>query len=126
MLCPKCRKPLFEDEKCSFCDWVKVEPPRPAQPQRVQQPVQQAKPTQPLSPTYIAMSWVMFSMLLVIGGIRCIAAMQAGEDTIAYKSIILCLASCLFIPQIRIKSIGMPWVEYGIKLAVAALLVLIL
>ncbi len=30
MYCPKCRKPLFDENKCIYCDWIKTEEIQPA------------------------------------------------------------------------------------------------
>lgn len=122
MYCNKCGKPIPDGSTfCNSCGAPQGQPQRPVQ----QRPVYQ--PPKPLPPAYIAVSWVSFAILIIIGIVSAFQAFNNGEDVQVYKGLVLCLAACVFIPQIRINALdGFPWAVYGIKAGIATLLFIIL
>ena len=122
MYCNRCGKPIPDGSTfCNACGAPQGQPQRPVQ----QRPVYQ--PPKPLPPAYIAVSWVTFALLLIYGIYLGLHSFNGGEDFEAYKGVALCLAACVFIPQIRINLLdGYPWAVYAIKAGVAALLFFVL
>ena len=124
MYCPKCRKPLFEPDKCRYCDWTKAEEVQPTgiycykcgslipndstfcascgarqniQP-TVEPPKQEAFPK-----SYYRDSWLLFIVVFIIGLIRIYVAYTNGGDSL-YKGIITCAAALIFLPQIKVET----------------------
>lgn len=114
MYCNKCGKPIPNGSTfCNVCG-------------SPQQKVAQAQaPKMPTS--YIAVCWITFGLAMLIGCILGLWAFFNSEDKLVYKAIVLVGAACIFIPQIRIKSLdSVPWLVYLIKFIIAAAALLII
>lgn len=139
MYCPKCRKPLFETDKCRYCDWVKVEI-QPASnitgmfcnqcgaliprnsvfcpkcgANQITQDQQTEEKTSSFPIYYHILSWFTVALLLLIG----ISQFSSNNDTASYKAIIKCLAALIFIPQISAGNKEKPLVLYAFKWIIA-------
>lgn len=116
MYCPKCRKPLFDTNKCRYCDWTKIEV-QPEAPEPIAKPVKQKK--YPLY--YIILSWLTVGLILIIGYSQ---FSSKHTDVITYKAIITCLSALIFIPQISVGDKEKPLVIYAFKWIVALFVIL--
>ena len=125
MYCPKCRKPLFEPDKCRYCDWVKAEEIQPTgiycykcgsliaqdstfcascgAKQNIQAPVLETPKQEDFPKSYYRDSWLLFFVVFIIGLIRIYVAYTNGKDS-WYKGIITCAAALIFLPQIKVET----------------------
>lgn len=74
---------------------------------------------------YITLSYISFIIFFVIGIIDLSTYIKNGWNYMTYKSIIICMASFVFLPQVKVSSAS-PYVSYGIKFFAAILLIFIL
>ena len=117
MFCPKCKNPLFDNDKCHFCGWTKQQPVVAAP-----EPQEASKNTLPKS--YYIDSWLLFAVVFIVGLVRSYAYYSSGSELI-YKGIINCIAAFVFIPQIKVGTYNII-VIFAIKiLAAAAIIVFI-
>ena len=138
MYCPKCRKPLFDENKCRYCDWVKTEEIQPAgiycykcgsliaqdsvfcvscgakQAINNQKPIQEKSNSYPLY--YHILSWLTVGLILLIGYSQ---FSSKNTDIGTYKAIITCLSALIFIPQISVGDKEKPLIIYAFKWIVA-------
>jgi hypothetical protein len=138
MYCPKCRKPLFEPDKCRYCDWTKAEEVQPTgiycykcgsliaqdsvfcvscgakQAINNQKPIQEKSNSYPLY--YHILSWLTVGLILLIGYSQ---FSSKNTDIGTYKAIITCLSALIFIPQISVGSKEKPLIIYAFKWIVA-------
>ena len=137
MYCPKCRKPLFEPDKCRYCDWTKAE----VQPTGIycykcgsliaqdsvycvscgaKQIINTPKPIQEKSNSYPLyyhiLSWLTVGLILLIGYSQ---FSSKNSDIGTYKAIITCLSALIFIPQISVGDKEKPLIIYAFKWIVA-------
>lgn len=112
MYCPKCRKPLFEPDKCRYCDWTKAEVqpevPAPVAPEPVR------SKSYPMY--YHILSWLTVGLILLIGYSQ---FSSKNSDIGTYKAIITCLSALIFIPQISVGDKEKPLIIYAFKWIVA-------
>lgn len=138
MYCPKCRKPLFEPDKCRYCDWTKAEEVQPTgiycykcgsliaqdsvfcvscgakQAINNQKPIQEKSNSYPLY--YHILSWLTVGLILLIGYSQ---FSSKNTDIGTYKAIITCLSALIFIPQISVGGKEKPLIIYAFKWIVA-------
>lgn len=112
MYCPKCRKPLFDENSCRYCDWTKVE----VQPE-ASEPVIEEKVKKKTYPIYYhILSWLTVGLVLLIGYSQ---FSSKNTDVGTYKAIITCLSALIFIPQISVGDKEKPLIIYAFKWIVA-------
>jgi len=140
MYCPKCRKPLFDENSCRYCDWTKTEVQGKycfkcgklipndstfcsncgAQQTSLSstsenlQPAQQIKKSYPMY--YHILSWLTVGLILLIGYSQ---FSSKNTDVGTYKAIITCLSALIFIPQISVGDKEKPLIIYAFKWIVA-------
>ena len=122
MFCPKCNKPLFDDDKCHFCGWTKQQPVVAAP-----EPQETSKNTLPKSYDidslfYYIDSWLLFAVVFIVGLVRLYAYYSSGSELI-YKGIINCFAAFVFIPQIKAGTNNIIAI-FAIKILAAAAIIL--
>ena len=117
MYCPKCRNPLYNENKCNICGWTKVvEPaPEPEAPTEVKQERQFPK-------SYYIDSYILFAFVLIIGLLRVYIYYKSGSPYL-YKGIINCLAALVFLPQIKVDTNSTVLIFF-VKVCVALLVIL--
>ena len=121
MFCPNCKKALFDENHCNICGWTK-EPERkinPQPPQSVPQPEEKKLPQ-----SYYTDSWLLFTVVLLIGMIRLILALSS-DSVYLYKAGINCLAALIFLPQIKVESNSIVTIFVVKILAAAAVMIFI-
>ena len=121
MFCPNCKKALFDENHCNICGWTK-EPERkinPQPPQEIPQPEEKQLPQ-----SYYTDSWLLFTVVLLIGMLRLALAISTG-GVFLYKAVINCLAAFIFLPQIKVDSESMVTIFIVKILAAAAVIIFI-
>lgn len=118
MYCPKCRKPLFDENKCRYCDWTKVEVQ--VEPTQQTETVGSEPPKMPKS--YYIDSFLLIGLCLAYGIIRIAIGASNGFEKDLYKGIVACLASLIFIPNIKV--VNNATVTLLVKIAIAALIII--
>ena len=116
MYCPKCRKPLFDENKCRYCDWTKEE----IHPEVIQteQPAKEKSSSFPMY--YHILSWLTVGLMLFIGYSQ---FSSKNTDIGTYKAIITCLSALIFIPQVSVGTKEKPLVIYAFKWIVALIVI---
>ena len=144
MYCPKCRKPLFEPDKCRYCDWIKAEEVQPTgiycykcgtliahdsafcascgAKQNIQVPAVEEPKQEELPRSYYSDSRLLMAIVLIIGIIRLFVAFTNGGDT-WYKGFMTCLAALIFSPQIKVETNNVVAI-FAVKIIAAACVIM--
>lgn len=127
MYCFKCGEHIKDGSlTCSNCGATqpKVDnAPNISQPPP-QRPVQQSSSNENQLPqSYYTDSWLLLAVVLIIGLVRFALALSSGGNV--YKPFIICLASLIFLPQIKVNSNSVAAI-FAIKIIAAAVVILFL
>lgn len=107
MYCNKCGKQI--SDRSTFCNFCGAS--------QNHHPIVQEKK---LPTSYIAVCWITFGLSMLAGCVLGLWGFFSAEDILVYKAMVLVGAACIFIPQVRIKSLdSIPWLVYIVKLAMA-------
>ena len=115
MYCPKCRNPLYNEDKCNICGWTKEVEPAPEPPKEV-------KEEKKLPKSYYIDSYILFAFVLIIGLLRLYIYYTSGSPYL-YKGIVNCLAAFVFLPQIKVDTNSVVTIFF-VKVCVALLVIL--
>ena len=121
MYCNRCGKPIPDGSVfCNSCGAKQIQPTstHAASNQQTayrQQPMQQTQPQafamqQPtqqeykMPKSYYIDSWILFSLCMIYGLLRLVSGLSTNSSIHIYKGVIACLASCAFIPAIKVMN----------------------
>ena len=127
MYCFKCGEHIKDGSMtCSNCGATQpmvnnapnISQPTPQRP--MQRPTYHPKENE-LPQSYYTDSWLLLAVVLIIGLVRFALALSSGGNV--YKPFITCLASLIFLPQIKVNSNSVAAI-FAIKIIAAAAVII--